>query len=39
MDPIVVDFVDRYKPLIRWARDRAAYYRSEGFTFKTAIPA
>ena len=37
--PVVLDFVDRHKTLIRWAREgRAPYYRREGFTFMTDIP-
>ena len=39
MRPVIVDFVDLHKPLIRWAREsRAVYYRREGFTFKTKVP-
>jgi len=39
MRPVIADFVDRHKTLVKWARDgRAPYYRREGFKFMTGIP-
>lgn len=39
MRPVILDFVDRHRTLVRWAREgRAPYYRREGFTFMTDIP-
>lgn len=38
MRPIILDFVDRHKTLLRWCRNRASYYRREGFKFMTDIP-
>jgi len=38
MNPIVIDFVDKYKPFIRWARERLTYYNREGFSIQNQIP-
>ena len=39
MDPIVVDLADRHRTLLKWARERARYYRLEGLKIVTPIPA
>lgn len=38
LNPIVIDFVDKYKPLLRWARERLSYYSREGFTIQNQLP-
>jgi hypothetical protein len=39
MRPIIVDFTDNHKTLKKWARNRAEYYRREGLSIETDIPA
>jgi superfamily II DNA or RNA helicase len=38
MHPVIVDFVDQHRTLIRWARERTMYYKREGFQLLTPIP-